>query len=1529
MRLLIPDLLPGRQYAIQIRAKTINGVSEWSNRYLITTMEDTIPPNAPTSLTWVASGDAFAATWTGVTTNTASEAINVVAYELELVVGGTTKILTVPQNTGAAPSFNLSFESNRALFGTPQASIALRVRAVDNKDLKSAWCPAVTATNPAPANPTSIVAVAGLNQISLTFTPPSDTDVIGYNIYIGAAKQAFVTGTSWILSTTNYSATTLTVKTVDKFGQESSGANANTVTPISPFIADTTAPSVPTALAATITNNANDAGATAAVTWTMSSPPSDLAGFVVQYRKVGTTNWTQTTTDKDARALLVPLNEAYVNYEFQIKAKDWSANESTFSATVTATAPSNTAPSQPAAPTATVGTMQIQVSHNGLKNAGGAMEADVVRYNVYASTTTGFTESSANMLGTMQAGPATVQTFNIPASGGGSTQTWYVKVVAVDRLGLTSTASPQTSAAVGLIASANIIDATITSAKIADLAANKITAGTGFINDISVKSKFTLGDASTVGAIESFGYVAGTTGFRFDKNLLEINQGSVAAAALNIQDSHNLMPAIWSDFEANSLYYTGIATSNATATISTTERNFNSQSLRIQTSSASNWVLLGKTVNDWSLNLAPSKTYIVSWYAKNPAGSAATSVTPTIKALTTTATVFGSDFAGTGIAMPNNDTWTRYSTTITTGSNVTGKALLYFNIFSNPTDLYIDGIQVEEKIGALNTPSQWKPPGSTRIDAGLVRTGSIQSTATAQVWDATLNAGMGGYKTDPDAQPAWNIDTEGAATMNDLAVRGRLIVGTQADPTLVDTTKMSTAASATFISGTQGWQLRADGVVEFRDVVAESLHGDALIAGTVKADALTAGTITSNISLSGSFETASSPTEVRFTTTSGSVTVTTNATDPVFSSSDVGITVAGINIPADAKIATVSGTHTATLTVAATGTGTDTDGVLYRGRRVRMSGTTGITLYDQYDTAIVKLPTDPSEPNLFAGSVIATDLYVRDEFRMFGESNSLGQNSILNLEGGQYKPGTFPSVSFTYTAGHMINANGSSYNPSTDPYQSQNNGLFYDPAGFSYIWLNTFLGTYINFNSAPGSPSVEGTRMGSITLHPAFIHTSSDWGHGGMAANHTTNVWYFLTRSSADNSWWMQGISRAGIFRSGGPLPSDRVSAQPWIDAPTGGINGYPAFDNYGGNMYIAKFNSSNKVVIYKYTGGNVNTAASKSTATSITGTGRIVSVKAGQFDYGSGSTYVIVTMAGTTSATRQNFVFREDATEFVNMGWHFPAPYDKSGVIGTVWIGTSHNDTAGYFKTIFNDGTIYKFTKLGISSSATTVRVSQKWRNDGTGGGVVAIGPEGPIGTYGYKRRSIMTMTSSQTIPNAGGDSPNALTFYAGLDAGTRFRYPEPAAGIIQITATDFRTTNAAGTSVAMAAGIPSRILSSSGLEINGNGAIIASSITGTSITSTSTFQVGQNGNLVHEVKWGNSGTVTLNASGQYVMSHGLSSTPLYVVASGRNTGYDVIFVGSTSTTMTFTGVRRSDGATGATIGAVAGIVFDYIAVF
>lgn len=834
MRLVIPDLLPGTDYAIQVRADDGSEQSEWSTRFEVTTAEDTTLPTAPANVTWVVTGDAFYGEWDSVGINVNNDFALITRYELELVGNGVTKIVTVPQQTGTRVNYTLNFETNRALFGNPAATVTLRVRSVDQKGLKSAWTAVKSATNPAPGPVTSLVATGLTDQVGLTWVAPSDNDVIGYNIYASTTagfnpepinKVGFSGSTFFNHQTSNYTTWHYVVRTVDKFGTESVMTRAS-ATPLSPFVVDITAPPVPTISGTTISTVDATGETSIKVDWTYPDPPSDLSDFVIRYRPAGQTPvaaWeTETipaTADELPLSATITKLRPYVDYEIQMRARDFYANESAWTATTTATKSNNVAPSTPATPTAAANTQQIQVVHSGNRSTGPAMEADVVEYEVYASTTSGFTPATANLLGKIPAGPAIVGTFSVPASAAtGTTQTWYVKVIAVDSGGLKSPASGQATAAVGLISTANIGDAQITNAKITELSVTKLTAGSGLTTDFTIKSKLTLGDATTDGAIESFGYTAGgTTGFRLAKSGLVIKSGTIEAAALKIQNGPNIMHPAYADFEYKDFFYInpfwnvrgqGKLYTNGPATNGVENDApalFGKQTLSINSfTGVSPWqVWLGESETNYNVDVEAGAKYIVSLYLYNRSGTGADlGVTLQVKGNN------GNVFATQAVTVPNDSTWRRYQFVVTVPAGV-NRILVGMNKTDSTktTWLMVDGVQVERVEAGLETASPWKPPASTTISGAGIITGMIRSFQ-----NVTVNG---------TEQPMWSINMNGAAQFGDASVRGKLIVG----PAGGTDNGESFIQSGNYVQNQSGWKIKSDGVAEFANITSRAPNG--------------------------------------------------------------------------------------------------------------------------------------------------------------------------------------------------------------------------------------------------------------------------------------------------------------------------------------------------------------------------------------------------------------------------------------------------------------------------------------------------------------------------------------------------------------------------------------------------------------------------------------------------------------------------------------------------------------------------------
>lgn len=420
-RLLLRDLTPGTNYKIQLRAVEGDSVSEWSRLFDLIATSDNSAPDAPSLTSWTAVGDSFVAVWSAINTSLDKNR-DFSRYEIEIGNGTVTKIVSLRDTT-----YTLSFEQNRAFFTNPAPTVTARIRSVDAVGNVSAWSGTASATNPAPQPVTGLVATSQMDAIALSWTPPSDVDVIGYNVYTSTdAKVGFTAATSFQYTTTTYSAQTMKVAAVDKFGQESTRTVSNSVTPSSPFVTDPNPPVAPTNLAVSIANNANGIGARASLTWNLSPVPSDLAGFSVRYRKVGETVWSNINFPVDntgtagAFAGTIELQAAYTNYEFQINAYDWQANESPWTATVTGTSPGAGTPAQITGLASTPGRDNMRYTWNA------ATEANLKEYEVTFSTSSTFASGNITFK---------TSTPYLVVSGLNPATTYYARVRAINVAG--------------------------------------------------------------------------------------------------------------------------------------------------------------------------------------------------------------------------------------------------------------------------------------------------------------------------------------------------------------------------------------------------------------------------------------------------------------------------------------------------------------------------------------------------------------------------------------------------------------------------------------------------------------------------------------------------------------------------------------------------------------------------------------------------------------------------------------------------------------------------------------------------------------------------------------------------------------------------------------------------------------------------------------------------------------------------------------------------------------------------------------
>lgn len=795
-RILLRDLTAGTDYTLQIRSNANGAVSEWSRVFSLTTDTGSTPPSIPTNVALTMSGTSFTATWDAVTTNQDGlPASNLDHYEIEISSSGAGEVAVYKTQ---ALRFDIPIEVNTAIFASPQANIRVRVAAISNTGLSSGYSAQVQATNPPPAQPANFSAKAGIDVINMSWDSVSDSDLLEYRVYYGTTAGFTPSNsnlvfkgkvTSFTHSNVLYGSDSFyKLAAIDVFNTPSTYAASGAIRPNSSTGVDSTPPDAPTGV--TVTANPFDIAtqrASLTVSWT-ASVATDVRSYVVRYSTTGTSDWSYVTVPGDQTSVSIDNVIPGKTYYVSVKAVDYAANSSAFvnASTYPITSSADTtAPSTPNAPTATTASQKIQVVHNQ-KQADGTtnMESDVSYYEVYADTSSGFTPGNSTMLGTMRAGVVAIETFQIPAqASSGTTQNWYVKVIAVDRSGNRSPASASSAAAaVGLVGDLQITG----------LDAAKINANSVFTQNLGVQSIFTLGDATHDGAIQSYGYAAGVSGFNLAKSGLEINEGSVAAAALRIQNSPNIVPIQFAGFEFAPAYYTSAMYGSDSVSILSSGAKYGSQYASFRAAgAATSYAVLAPSSTSYNINIEASKTYIISAWVKT--GTVASTVALQLRYSDGT---YSPNVGAT--LLPASGTWQRIYGMVTAPAGVAG-ALLIVNCTTATVGAGadVDGVQVEEKLTGLSTPSTWKPSGATYVDGGYIRTGEIRSNTTTTVNGVT--------------QPNWSINMAGNAQFGDALIRGKMLVGTTGDPD----SGQSFIQSGNFVTGSTGWKVDSSGNAEF------------------------------------------------------------------------------------------------------------------------------------------------------------------------------------------------------------------------------------------------------------------------------------------------------------------------------------------------------------------------------------------------------------------------------------------------------------------------------------------------------------------------------------------------------------------------------------------------------------------------------------------------------------------------------------------------------------------------------------------
>lgn len=267
-------------------------------------------------------------------------------------------------------------------------------------------------------------------------------------------------------------------------------------------IVDNVAPAVPTSFAVVQQGTTSIATWVAPTTNADGSALNDFKWYEVEVYSDGVTAIYRTTNPRFEFGYdfnVTAFGQYKANTGYRVRAVDLTGNASAWT---TRTFGTDTAPSQPAAPviykdtTADPSRTLMFVRHNMMRQDGlGRLETDVNRIKIYATASASSTPTVAGstLLGTMMVTGNSV----FAVSSTMTYSDWSSKHIFVQaqdiagNLSATSPTAPASAATTALFADVAVIGI----AYIDYLEANKIKAGTGFIDNITVKSSLIMGAA--------------------------------------------------------------------------------------------------------------------------------------------------------------------------------------------------------------------------------------------------------------------------------------------------------------------------------------------------------------------------------------------------------------------------------------------------------------------------------------------------------------------------------------------------------------------------------------------------------------------------------------------------------------------------------------------------------------------------------------------------------------------------------------------------------------------------------------------------------------------------------------------------------------------------------------------------------------------------------------------------------------------------------------------------------------------------
>ena len=791
-------LQPNATYAVQVRGLDEEGnPGRWSAALEFDTVKDDMPPEQVPDLNGEVDGSNFVITWTRVQKNEDGTDLDDLRDYLVTIEAAGEEI----EHSTVDNVFVFTFTRNKNGFSSPQPAIEVTVQARDRVGNLSTPS-TITLVKQPPANPI-LQAISKRNAVKLTWTEVED-DLDRYDIVKNDTLLASVGPGTIVFTDTDVGtgAQAYVVRAFDRFGQFGE-SNTEIESEVSVELEDRIAPKAPDNLQFDGSNFSSPGFVAAVFSWDAPTEDedetsyTDQEGFRVRYRLDETRPWNYIDVEDD-RALGTDEQTFSTEQELPqgvdvywgVQAFDRNGNFSVWATAFSQTDEDDTKPPTPSVPVVAGNLQNIQIRHDLRDSDGNLLPVNVQRLDFHISkdenfvpdypdqieeSTTLLERTSVNRLIRMNESierrgddPPLFNelVFSSPFEVEDEDQDVYVIAVAVTEFPSLSdpseTAGPEI---IKLVENIHIQDATITDAKIANLSANKLVAGTAFVSDLDVESKLTVLDGGIIES-EDFDF-SQRTGWALDNNNLFLFDGEIDAKLIQTQQEANILDQGYTQFTyADDWYQVNIFHESPLVVFQTSsESRYGPTALRVvrgpgQFGGEERRVFFGTQDSSEQFNhnirVEPGTDYISSIYVYNDDNN---DVEIQLELLLDDDSFLSSDVF---TVLPGQ--WERVQQLFTIPANI-DLAMFVIKIVSDDADVIFDGAQLEIRSGLDDSASFFKTSGGTTISGNQITTGSIQSNNFIPPSETQLGQG-------------WQITIDGQAVFQEAIITGDILGGT-------------------------------------------------------------------------------------------------------------------------------------------------------------------------------------------------------------------------------------------------------------------------------------------------------------------------------------------------------------------------------------------------------------------------------------------------------------------------------------------------------------------------------------------------------------------------------------------------------------------------------------------------------------------------------------------------------------------------------------------------------------------------------